>query len=111
MCAILFQTLELIKNSISILIGGNGYGDGLDQLNCPVGVYFDYLSTNSLYVVDGQNDRVIRFPVNSTSATNGTIVAGGSGTGSASNQLNRPRSVFVDPNGILYITDQSKKKF
>lgn len=96
---------------ISILIGGNGFGNGLNQFNKPVGVYFDYLNTNSLYVADSQNNRVIRFPANSTGATNGIIVAGGNGAGSASNQLNWPRSVFVDENGILYITDQSETKF
>ena len=76
-----------------------------------MGVYFDYLSTNSLYVADYDNDRIIRFPSNSTGATSGTIVAGGNGRGSAVNQLNRPTSMVVDPYGILYITDGSETKF
>lgn len=75
-----------------------------------MGVYFDYLNTNSLYVADVLNHRVMRFPANSTNATYGTIVAGGNGPGNALNQLNRPTSVFVDSNGILYITDQSESK-
>ena len=76
-----------------------------------MGVYFDYLSTNSLYVADYDNDRIMRFPANSNNTTYGTVVAGGNGPGFALNQLDAPRSVVVDQNGILYITDQGEKSF
>jgi sugar lactone lactonase YvrE len=83
----------------------------LNQLNTPNGVYFDYLYTNSLYVLDSGNNRVLKFPSNSTSATFGIIVAGSNSSGNGSNQLNNPRDLVVDSNEILYITDQCERKF
>ncbi len=83
----------------------------MNQLNTPNGVYFDYLYTNSLYVLDSGNNRVLKFPSNSTSATFGIIVAGSNSSGNGSNQLNNPRDLVVDSNEILYITDQSERKF
>ena len=93
-----------------VCIGGNGAGSGLNQLYCPNGAYFDYLSTNSLYVADSDKNRIIKFPSGSTSATSGTVVAGIVYTGSAANQLNNPTNVVVDCSGILYITDAGKRK-
>ncbi len=83
----------------------------MNQLNTPNGVYFDYLYTNSLYVLDSGNNRVLKFPSNSTSATFGIIVAGSNSSGNGSNQLNNPRDLVVDSNEILYITDQCERKF
>ncbi len=83
----------------------------MNQLNTPNGVYFDYLYTNSLYVLDSGNNRVLKFPSGSTSATFGTIVAGSNSSGNGSNQLNNPRNLVVDSNEILYITDQCERKF
>jgi sugar lactone lactonase YvrE len=93
-----------------VCIGYNGAGSGLNQLNSPNSVYFDYLSTNSLYVADSGNNRIMKFPSGSTSATSGTMVAGNGIAGSAANQLNNPRSVVVDCAGILYITDAGNRK-
>jgi hypothetical protein len=39
------------------------------------------------------------------------MIAGSSSGGSGMDQLNDPRSVVVDNNGILYITDKSERKF
>jgi len=83
----------------------------LNQLDTPVDVYFDYLYTNSLYVIDSGNNRVLKFPSSSTNATFGTIVAGSNSGGNGLNQLNNPRNLVVDSNGILYISDKSKRKF
>ncbi len=77
----------------------------MNQLNQPNSVYFDYLYTNSLYVADSGNNRILKFPSGSTSATIGTIVAGSSSSGSGSNQLDHPRYLVADCNGILYIGD------
>ncbi len=93
-----------------VCIGGNGAGSGLNQVSSPNSVYLDYLSTNSLYVVDTGNNRIIKFPSGSTSATSGTVVAGTGTAGSGATQLNNPRSVVVDRSGILYITDAGKRK-
>ncbi len=83
----------------------------MNQLNEPNSVYFDYLYTNSLYVLDAGNNRVLQFPSGSTRATNGTMVAGSSSGGNGSNQLNSPRYLLVDCNGILYISDLGERKF
>lgn len=91
--------------------GDNGAGNALNQLNTPNGVYFDYLYTNSLYVADTGNNRVLKFPADSTSATYGTLVAGSSSGGSGLNQLNAPRALTVDNNGNVYISDAGKRKY
>lgn len=90
-------------------LGGNNAGNGFNQLEDPNYAYFDYLYTNSLYVVDSGNNRILRFPVSSTSATDGVVVAGGNGMGNGLNQLNNPTSVVVGCNGILLISDKSEK--
>ncbi|CAF1193263.1 unnamed protein product [Adineta steineri] len=93
-----------------IAAGGNGNGYALNQLSGPVGAYYDYLYTNSLYVADSGNHRVLKFPSGSTNATYGTVVAGGNGAGSGANQLNYPRSIIVDSSGTLYIADTNNNR-
>jgi hypothetical protein len=39
------------------------------------------------------------------------MVAGSSSGGNGSNQLNSPRYLLVDCNGILYISDLGERKF
>ncbi|CAF0822768.1 unnamed protein product [Adineta steineri] len=93
-----------------VAAGGNGNGNASNQLSGPNGVYYDYLYTNSLYVADSGNNRILKFASGSTSATYGTVVAGGNGAGSGANQLNSPRSIVVDSNGTLYISDQANNR-
>ncbi|CAF0889125.1 unnamed protein product [Adineta steineri] len=93
-----------------VAAGGNGNGNALNQLSGPNGVYYDYLYTDSLYVTDSGNNRVINFPSGSTIATYGTVVAGGNGAGSGANQLNNPRSIVVDSTRTLYISDASNNR-
>ncbi|CAF0904435.1 unnamed protein product [Adineta steineri] len=93
-----------------IAAGGNDNGNALNQLSNPVGVYYDYLYTNSLYVADSGNNRIMKFTSGSTSSTFGTVVAGGNGAGSGANQLNTPRSIVVDSNGTLYIADGNNNR-
>ncbi|CAF4123060.1 unnamed protein product [Adineta steineri] len=88
-----------------VAAGGNGNGNALNQLSQPVGVYYDYLNTNSLYVSDSGNNRILSFPTGSTSATYGSVVAG-----SGANQLNNPRAVLVDSSGALYIADGNNNR-
>lgn len=63
------------------------------------GLYFD----KALYVSDYFNNRILKFPMNSTNSTFGIVVAG------IGSQLNSPRGVIVDRNGIVYIADTSRK--
>ncbi|CAF1119367.1 unnamed protein product [Adineta steineri] len=88
-----------------VAAGGNGNGNALNQLNGPNGAYYDYLYTNSLYVADSGNNRILKFAAGSTSSTYGTVVAGGNGSGSGANQLSNPRFIIVDSSGNLYISD------
>ncbi|CAF0822803.1 unnamed protein product [Adineta steineri] len=93
-----------------VAAGGNGNGNASNQLSGPNGVYYDYLNTNSLYVTDNGNNRIMKYPSGSTNATYGTVAAGGNGSGSGANQLNNPRSILVDSNGTLYIADASNNR-
>ncbi|CAF1307447.1 unnamed protein product [Adineta ricciae] len=51
-------------------------------------------SDGSIHILDSTNARLLRFPRGSS---NGTIVAGGNGVGSALNKLNYPFGFFLDP--------------
>ncbi|CAF4285852.1 unnamed protein product, partial [Rotaria sp. Silwood2] len=63
--------------------GGQGQGNGLTQLYYPRGVAVDQMGT--VYVTDGWNDRIMRWP---KEATQGSVIVGGNGKGEQSNQLN-----------------------
>jgi sugar lactone lactonase YvrE len=88
--------------------GGNGIGSAANQLNSPNWVYLD--ASGNIYVADAGNNRIQKFPPNSTSATNGTTVAGGNGAGAAANQLSYPVSVCVSAGGTLYVADQGNQR-
>ncbi|CAF1046941.1 unnamed protein product [Adineta steineri] len=71
-----------------------------DQLSRPSGVFVDAQET--VYVADTQNHRIMRWL---QGATNGTLIVGGNGKGSASDQLDYPSDLFLDRQGNLYVTD------
>jgi gliding motility-associated-like protein len=89
-------------NGITVA-GGNGIGGAANQLDDPVSISFD--GAGNMYIADASNARIQQFPPGSTSATNGTTVAGGNGPGTAANQLLGPYSVFVDGAGNIYVAD------
>ena len=60
---------------------------------------------DNVYVSDNENNRVMRFPWNSTNGTIGVIVAGTGVGGIEATQLNGPRGVFVTDDGTVYIAD------
>ena len=75
-------------------------------LNQPIDLTFD--QNGYMYVVDYYNDRVQRFPPNSTI---GTTVAGTTGISSnALADLNRPTAVDVDNNSNIYILDMQNER-
>ncbi|CAF5059797.1 unnamed protein product, partial [Rotaria socialis] len=44
------------KKQGTVIVGGNGEGDGVNQFQCPIGLSFD--RHGNLYVVDCYNNRV-----------------------------------------------------
>jgi sugar lactone lactonase YvrE len=89
-----------------IVAGGNGEGNGLNQLNRPVGVYVN--DDQTIYVADCANHRIVKWKC---SATNGQVVAGGNGQGDKTNQFNYPRDIIVDrEGGNLLICDRDNRR-
>ncbi|TAE24972.1 MAG: hypothetical protein EAZ91_19790 [Cytophagales bacterium] len=84
--------------------GGAGTGSGATQLNAPTGMYIDH--DGAIYVADLANNRIQKFPPNSTAGTAGTTVAGGNGAGGGATQLNNPADVYVDGSGAIYVADK-----
>ncbi|CAF3880654.1 unnamed protein product, partial [Rotaria sp. Silwood1] len=64
------------------------------------GVVVDQLGT--VYVADGWNDRIMRWP---KGATQGSVIVGGNGKGEQSDQLNWPIGLSFDRQGNLYVVD------
>ena len=85
----------------TLVAGGNGQGNRLNQLNGPRQVFID--QNHSVYVPDWNNHRVMKWV---KGATEGIEVAGGQGRGSALSQLNYPDAIIVDQLGTLYIADR-----
>ncbi len=73
------------------MAGGNGRGNGINQLYNPLGLYVD--DDQTVYVADQYNHRIVEWK---WGATSGQVVAGGNGQGSGAHQLSNPRDVIVD---------------
>ncbi|CAF1492887.1 unnamed protein product [Rotaria sordida] len=84
----------------TIVAGGNGNGDDLNQLNEPRYIFVDQQQT--VYVSDNYNHRIMKW---NKDAKEGIVVAGGQGRGDALTQLNRPQGLFVDTLGTIYVAD------
>lgn len=48
-------------NSGHVIAGGNGQGDGINQLSCPTDIFIDH-RTDSLIICDRDNRRIVRWP-------------------------------------------------
>ena len=87
--------------SASRVVAGGERGEGLGQLDTPIGIASDW--TGAIYVVDKNNHRVMRY---TTGSTTGTVAAGLTGQpGLALNALQFPTDVKVDYAGNLYVSD------
>ncbi|CAF1305984.1 unnamed protein product, partial [Rotaria sp. Silwood1] len=78
----------------TVVAGGNGKGNRLDQLYYPTYVFVD--RDHSVYVSDYFNCRVMKWE---EGATQGVVVAGGQGRGNSLTQLFYPQGVVVDQLG------------
>ncbi|CAF1130705.1 unnamed protein product [Adineta steineri] len=88
------------NNEGTVVAGGNGKGNQLNQLNYPGFVFVD--KEQSVYVLDFHNNRVMKWR---KGAKEGRIVAGGNGQGGNLNQLSYPTGVIVDDLGQIYVAD------
>ncbi len=84
----------------TIVAGGNGQGNRLDQLNGPEYIFID--EDHSVYVSDLKNHRVMKWL---KGAKEGIVVAGGQGQGNGLRQLSYPRGIIVDQLGSVYVVD------
>ncbi|CAF4022222.1 unnamed protein product [Rotaria sp. Silwood2] len=84
----------------TIIAGGHGKGDGLNQLNYPTYIFVDRQQT--LYVSDHDNHRVMKW---NKDGNEGIVVAGGRGKGETLTQLSFPNGLFVDTLGTIYVAD------
>ncbi len=84
----------------TIVAGGNGEGNQLNQLNFPTYLFVD--EDHSVYVSDTDNDRVMKWM---KGAKEGIVVAGGQGQGNSLTQLSSPAGVIVDHLGNIYVAD------
>ncbi|CAF3813320.1 unnamed protein product [Rotaria sp. Silwood1] len=93
------------QNGLTVA-GGNGEGNGINQLLYPRGLYVD--EDQTIYVADQYNHRIVEWK---WGATSGQVVAGGNGQGSGAHQLNEPRDVIVDKErDCLIISDRSNRR-
>lgn len=84
----------------TIVAGGHGQGNALNQLNTPSSIFVD--QDYNLYVSDRYNHRVMKWPKD---AKEGMIVIGGNGDGDSRTQLSYPRGLIVDRFGQIYVAD------
>ncbi|CAF0780849.1 unnamed protein product [Adineta steineri] len=84
----------------TVVAGGNGKGNELNQLNYPIYIFVD--KDHSLYISELSNHRVVKWR---NGAKEGIVVAGGNKQGNSLMQLSSPRGVFVDDLGCIYVVD------
>ncbi|CAF3756331.1 unnamed protein product, partial [Rotaria socialis] len=96
---------QLGEKNYTLVAGGNGQGDGLNQLNVPTFLFVDQQQT--AYVSDNSNHRVMKW---NKGAKEGIVVAGGRGEGNALTELYYPEGIFVDTLGTLYVADHGNHR-
>ncbi len=87
--------------------GGNGLGNGSNQLNTPYGVFLS--KTGDIYIADHQNHRIQRW---SPGATTGVTIAGITGvSGIDATMLNSPANAVLSANEtFLYVSDMNNHR-
>lgn len=98
--------LNLTDNTITLAFGTGMPSAEQNSLNYPLGITVDEQNC-SVYVVDSQNSRVIKFNSNSTESI---TVVGGTGIGSNLSQFNSPSGIEIDPSGNVYVADSGNHR-
>ncbi|CAF3600907.1 unnamed protein product [Rotaria sp. Silwood1] len=91
---------QIEERNGTIVSGGNGEGNHVNQLNSPGFIFVD--RNHSVYVSDWKNHRVMKWM---KGAREGIVVAGGEGNGNDLGQLSYPQGVVVDQLGTVYVAD------
>jgi len=95
------------KQSGITIAGGNGYGNQLNQLSYPEGIYVDD-DDQHIYIAGFYNHHIVEWK---WGAKNSQVVAGGNGQGNRLDQLNYPTDVIVDKkNDSLIISDYENRR-
>ncbi|CAF4986951.1 unnamed protein product, partial [Rotaria sp. Silwood1] len=89
----------------TVVAGGNGSGNRLNQLSFPRYVFVD--RDHSVYVSEWGNHRVMKWV---EGAKQGIVVAGGQGEGNGLTQLSYPYGVVVDQLGTVYVADAGNNR-
>ena len=84
----------------TVVAGGNGKGDQLNQFNFPTSLFVD--EDHSVYVSDHNNNRVMKWV---KGGKEGVVVAGGQDEENCLTQLSSPYGVIVDHLGQVYVAD------
>ncbi|CAF3629193.1 unnamed protein product [Rotaria sp. Silwood1] len=92
-------------NQGTVIAGGHGQGNGLNQLSNPRYVVVD--GDHSLYVSDYNNHRVMKWM---KGEKQGIVVAGGQGHGNSLAQLSNPCGIVVDQSGTVYVADNGNHR-
>ena len=90
-----------IANSGIVVAGGNGLGQGLNQLSSHIGGI--YVSNGALFIADMNGERILYWRIG---AEKGQVIAGSRGYGSQLNRVSRPTAVRIDNNGNLEYVDR-----
>ncbi|CAF1112891.1 unnamed protein product, partial [Rotaria magnacalcarata] len=96
---------QLGEKNGTLVAGGNGEGDELNQLNYATYLFVD--RQQNVYVSDEQNYRVMKW---AKGEKEGIAIAGGQGQGNTLAQLYYPYGVFVDTLGALYVADSGNDR-
>ncbi|CAF0985270.1 unnamed protein product [Adineta steineri] len=86
--------------------GGNGDGQGLNQLYYPYGIFID--NEKSIYIADYSNHRIVKWKLNSKT---GQIIAGENGMENQNNQLTATTDVIFDKeNNSFIVSDMGNRR-
>ncbi|CAM4968894.1 unnamed protein product [Rotaria socialis] len=96
---------QLGEKNYTLVAGGNGEGDGPNQLDGPTYLFID--RDHSVYVSDNNNHRVTKW---NKGAKEGIVAAGGQDKRNALTQLSYPNGIFVDTLGTLYVADSGNHR-
>ena len=110
-----FYVSDCMKNEVrrwkkgqkngTLVAGGNGQGNHLNQLNNPTHLFV--ADDHTLYVSDRDNHRVMKW---AKGAKVGIVVAGGNERGDRLHQLSYPRGVMVDVFNQIYVADHGNNR-